>query len=117
MDRSRVVRFELLGIRGGQRREVRVVIEIYGSEDGGDRPARIQRVSGSRELGRGGVGFWREGHGFGRRSRELFGGPRLGGVREVAYRGRRRGRQIVARATTPIDLGRRVWRAGQALRL
>src|SRR5262245_54789625 len=117
MGRSRVARFELLGIRGGRRREVRVVIEIYGSEDGGNRPTRIQRVSGARELGRGGGGFWRERRGLRRRSRKRFGGPHLGGVREGAYRGCRRFQLVLARAAPPIDFGRRVWRAGQAQRL
>src|SRR5262245_12162092 len=117
MGRSRVVRFELLGYRGGQRRDVRVVIEINRSEYGGYRSARIQRVSGARELGRGGVGFWRERHGLRRGSRERVSGPRLGVVREVAYRSCRRGQLVLARASPPIDFGRRVWRPGQALRL
>src|SRR5262245_24778953 len=108
MGMSRVMRFELLGYRGGQRRDVRVIIEIYGSEYGGNRSARIQRVSGARDLGRGGVGFWRERHGLRRRNRERLCGPSLGVVREVAYRGCRHGQLVLALAAPPIDFGRRV---------
>src|SRR5262245_65951719 len=105
MDRLRVVRFELLGYRGGQRRDVRVVIEIYGSEYGGNRSARIQRVSGARDLGRGGVGFWRERDGLRRRSRERVCGPSLGVVGEVACRGSWHGHMALASAAPPLDLG------------
>src|SRR5262249_44193772 len=57
------------------------------------------------------------GRGWRRLGGERLGGPRVGGVRELAYRGCRRVHLVLARAATPIDFGRRVWRAGQALRL
>src|SRR5262245_32803208 len=115
MNRPGVVRFQLLGFRLRQRREIRVIIKIYWREDCGNRPARIQRISGAREFGRGGVGFWRERRGLRRRGRQRLGGPRLDDVREVAYRDRRPVQQDFACAAPPIDLGRRVRRAGQAL--